>query len=43
VDMGVANNHCRATHNYESQKKETLHAKNKIFDSPKLGHRKFAV
>jgi len=43
VDMGTADNHCRATHTYESQKKETSHAKHQIFQSPKLGHRKFAL
>src|SRR6266478_2223417 len=43
VDLGVADNHCRATHSYESQKKDTSHAKNHIFHAPKLGHRKFAL
>jgi len=43
VDMGTADNHCRATHTYEPQKKETSHAKHQIFQSPKLGHLKFAL
>jgi hypothetical protein len=43
VDMGTADDQCKATHNYQSQKKEISHAKNQIFQSPKLGHRKFAL
>jgi len=43
VDLGTADSHCRATHTYESQKKEPSHAKHQIFQSPKLGHRKFAL
>src|SRR5437773_8122606 len=43
VDMGTADDHCRATHSYESQKKDISHAKHQIFHSPKLGHRKFAL
>ncbi len=43
VDLGVADNHCRATHTYEPQKKEIPHAKHQIVPLPKLGHRKFAL
>jgi hypothetical protein len=43
VDMGTADNHCRATHNYEQQTKQTSHAKHQIIQLPKLGHRKFAL
>jgi hypothetical protein len=44
VDMGTADRHCRATHNYEQQRKEYRpNAKNHYFQIPKLGHRKLAV
>lgn len=47
VDMGIADQHCLATHNYQSQpRKEYNHAKVeniKLKSLPKLGHRKFAV
>jgi hypothetical protein len=49
VDMGIADNHCTATHNYETnqpqpQRKEQTHnAKNHITQIPKLGQRKIAV
>ena len=45
VDMGTANDHCKATHSYEQQRKEqtTSHAKNQTFQLPRLGHRKFAL
>src|SRR6266852_6372036 len=43
VDMGTADRRCRATHNYESQKKEISHAKHQILQPAKLGHRKFAL
>jgi hypothetical protein len=44
VDMGVADDRCTATHNYEtkSQPQGTTHAKIKIKSLPKLGQRKFA-
>src|SRR5258705_9677759 len=43
VDMGTADDRCRATHNYETQTKQTSHAKLQIIPLPKLGHRKFAL
>ncbi len=47
VDMGTADNQCNAAHDYENhepQRKEKInHAKNHIFQIPKLGQRKIAV
>jgi hypothetical protein len=43
VDMGTADNHCRATHNYEQQQKNISHAKQQTYQPVKLGHRKFAL
>ncbi len=46
VDMGIADHHCTATHNYETttpNRKDTNNGKNHFFQIPKLGHRKFAV
>jgi hypothetical protein len=47
VDMGIADDHCTATHDYqnhEPQQKEQKHnGKSQIHQIPKLGHRKFAV
>ena len=50
VDMGIADQNCTATHNYETNKhlhqQQPNHAKpNKpqIFKIAKLGHRKFAL
>jgi hypothetical protein len=49
VDMGIADQHCTATHNYQNhqpqpQPKEQIHhAKNHITEIPKLGQRKIAV
>jgi len=49
VDMGIADDHCTATHSYEShqpqpqQKEQIHHAKNYICQIPKLGQRKIAV
>ncbi len=48
VDMGTADQTCKATHSYESnnhQQPSTKgnHAKHQIFTFPKLGHRKFAI
>lgn len=45
VDMGTADAHCRATHDYEQPRKEqhTSHAKNQVFQLPQLGRRKFAL
>src|SRR3974390_411087 len=45
VDMGTADHHCNATHNYETQKQQpqTNHAKNRLCQIPKLGHRKIAA
>ena len=41
VDLGTADGHCSASHNYE--RKEMPHAKIEFTKIPKLGHRKFAV
>ena len=41
--MGTANDHCKATHTYETQNKHISHAKHQIVELPKLGHRKFAL
>ena len=43
VDMGTADNHCKATHRYKPQQKGTSHAKHEVIQLPKLGHRKFAL
>ena len=47
VDMGVADDQCVATHDYENhepqRKEQTNHAKSNVFQIPKLGHRKIAV
>jgi hypothetical protein len=51
VDMGIADQQCTATHDYqnqsqqnhEPQRKEINHAKNHIHQIPKLGQRKIAV
>src|SRR5258705_12368398 len=44
VDLGSADQHCKATHNYETQRRKvTSNAKHKIVQIPKLGHRKFAL
>ena len=47
VDMGIADHHCTATHNYATttnrNRKDTTNGKNHFFQIPKLGHRKFAV
>jgi hypothetical protein len=47
VVMGIADDHCTATHNYQNQqqqtRKETTNGKNPIFNIPRLGHRKFAL
>ena len=47
VDMGISDQHCTATHNYQNhqpQPKEQIHhAKNHICQIPKLGQRKIAV
>lgn len=50
VDMGIADDHCTATHDYQSQqnhepqrKEQIHHAKNHIHQIPKLGQRKIAV
>ncbi len=43
VDMGTADQTCKATHSYEQQKGKTSNAKNHFFEIPKLGRRKFAV
>jgi hypothetical protein len=43
VDMGTADNCCRASHIYQPQQKGTSHAKHQIIELPKLGHRKFAL
>ena len=44
VDMGTADDHCKATHSYEPKQQQQIHhAKPQIFQIPKLGHRKFAL
>ena len=46
VDMGIADNRCRATHNYEpnnQQHQQQPKQQHQVFQIPKLGHRKFAV
>ncbi len=49
VDMGTADQSCKATHTYEPQNRnhqqpsQNNHGKNHIFQIPKLGHRKFAI
>jgi len=52
VDMGTADNHCTATHNYEPQQLKqqqqvpqhhAKHQQRQVFQIPKLGHRKFAI
>jgi hypothetical protein len=47
VDMGAADQHCTATHNYENQqpptKEQSSHAKSRICQIPQLGQRKIAV
>jgi len=50
VDMGTANDHCTATHNYEQPKQQqqvpqhhAKHQQRQVFQIPKLGHRKFAI
>jgi hypothetical protein len=46
VDMGSADDHCTATHQYttttQQNRKDTTNAKNHLFQIPRLGHRKFA-
>jgi len=48
VDMGTADQSCKATHSYEAQHHQpnqpvTSNAKHQPFQIPKLGHRKFAI
>jgi hypothetical protein len=49
VDMGIADQYCSASHNYEinqpqlQRKENSHHAKNHITQIPKLGQRKIAV
>ncbi len=47
VNMGTADDHCKATHSYEPQhpqpQQQQHHGKNHILQLPKLGHRKFAI
>jgi hypothetical protein len=52
VDMGTADQHCTATHNYEPNNRQQQHIRHahhakqqqrQVFQIPKLGHRKFAV
>jgi hypothetical protein len=45
VDMGIADQNCTATHNYQTtqKRKETTNGKNHFFQIPRLGHRKLAV
>ena len=45
VDMGRADQHCSATHNYEPANNQPTsnHAQTKTLERPKLGQRRFAV
>jgi hypothetical protein len=44
VDMGTADDHCHATHNYQQPKQHhQSNATHQILQIPKLGHRKFAI
>ena len=44
VDMGKADVHCTATHDYQTQPQPHFnHAQNQIKPAPRLGQRKFAV
>jgi len=46
VDLGTADQHCIATHNYENHKPQPVinhHAHHQIKTTPRLGQRKFAV
>ncbi len=43
VDMGTADQHCTASHSYQTQQKHASNTKPKMFELPKLGHRKFAL
>ena len=43
VDMGTADQHCSATHNYQPQQKGISHARNQNLQITKLAHRKFAL
>jgi hypothetical protein len=50
IDMGIADHHCTAAHDYQNheplkhqQKEQKHHAKNHICQIPKLGQRKIAV
>ena len=46
VDLGTADQHCTATHDYGNYKPQPLinhHAQRQIKTAPRLGQRKFAV
>ena len=45
VDMGRADQHCSATHNYDPANNQPTsnHAQTKTLERPKLGQRRFAV
>ena len=45
VDLGTADLHCAAAHNYENHKPQPIinHAQHQIKTAPRLGQRKFAV
>lgn len=45
VDLGVADRHCSATHDYQTPNPQPRnhHAQKQIKSSPRLGQRKFAV
>ncbi len=47
VDLGMADQHCTASHDYQNQQPQPQplihHAKPQITTTPRLGHRKFAV
>ena len=45
VDLGTADRHCIATHDYETQKPQSItnHAKRETIQIPRLGQRKFAI
>src|SRR4051794_40380169 len=43
VDLGTADRHCSATHDYGTAQPQNQHGQNEIKHTPRLGHRKFAI
>jgi hypothetical protein len=45
VDLGMADRHCTASHDYQTQQPQhiTNHAQPQVKSTPRLGQRKFAV